>query len=133
MNQSLATFGIEDVMPAALATGLFVSLCTIQEPSGTMTADGTPDNTFVDIDGLVDIRCMLAPTSISNISATEAKSERSIESFNSGHVLLESYYPTIGPNSQWRAVIDGVAYDILGAENDSQSQMTRLLVQVVTV
>lgn len=132
MNQLIAD-DISGVMPAALATGLFVSLCTIQRPSGIMTADGTPDGTYIDVAGMVGIQCMNAPTSISRITASEQKSARMLESYNSNHCLLGGYYPTIAGNTQWRAVVNGTSYDILGAESDSQSQMTRLEIQISTV
>ena len=132
MNQSISTL-IAGVMPIAVASGLFVSLCTIQRPSGTLTADGSPDGLYVDVSGLVNIPCMNAPTSNSNITATERKTPAEIESDNSNHCLLSAYYPIIQPNTHWRAVVDGVIYDILGAESDSQSQMTRLKLQICTV
>ncbi len=132
MNQSISTL-IAGVMPFAVASGLFVSLCTIQRPSGTLTDDGSPDGLYVDVPGLVNIVCMNAPTSNSNITATERKTQSEVESDNSNHCLLSGYYPIIAANTQWRANVDGVIYDILGAESDSQATQTRLKLQISTV
>ncbi len=132
MNQSISTL-IAGVMPIAVASGLFVSLCTIQRPSGTLTADGSPDGLYVDVTGLVNIVCMNAPESNLRITANERKTQSEVESDNSNHCLLSGYYPIIAANTQWRAVVDGVIYDILGAESDSQGQMTRLKLQISTV
>ena len=51
------------------------------------------------------------------------------------HLLLNGYYPQMTPDNQipqgWQAVVDGVTYEILGVEHDSQQQMTRLQVRLV--
>ena len=52
MNQGLQ-YEIEHVMVEANDTGLFVSLCTLQTPSGTFTLSGAPDGLYVDVAGLV--------------------------------------------------------------------------------
>ena len=58
-----------------------------------------------------------------------------ISSTGTHHVLLDDYYPAMetGWRSGWRAVIDGTNYDITGIEHDSQYQMTRVGVLLVTV
>ncbi len=134
------SYTFDAVVPAVIDSGLPVSLCTIQYPTGILTADGSPDLTsgpnndgFIDVSGLVDIICMDAPTSILKIRATETKTQTEIESMNSDHCWLAGYFPHILPNTQWRAVVDGVRFDILGAECDSQRQMTRLDLQVSRV
>lgn len=135
MYQGLA-YDIEQVMPEAIATGLFDSLATIQAPDGSFGASGAPSGNYVDVSGLVAIACIDAPPSDARIQATEAKSLADQLSLNMRHVLLSGYYPTI--ETDWRAVItksDGttvVIYDIMGAESDSQTQMTRLEVRIVT-
>ena len=133
-------YDFASVMPEAIASGVFSSLCTIQEPTGELTGSGAPDltsgpnaNGYVDVAGLVDIPCMNAPQSPMRIIATETKSSSEIEKYNENHVLLSDYYPQIESQTNWRAVIDGVAYDINGAESDSQKQMTRLKVELASV
>ncbi len=134
MNQGLS-YEIAGVMPLAVATGLFVSLCTIQSPSASINPDGTPVNSYSDVAGLVNIPCMDAVLSDSSIQATEAKTLQEILSKTYRHVLLNGFYPSIlaGVGEGWRAVVDGTAYDLLGAEPDSQSQMIRLKLQLATV
>jgi len=131
MYQGLS-YEIAAVMPEAIATGLFVSLCTIQQPSGTFDAGGAPDGLYVDVDGLQDIPCTAPPSSKKMaIASNEKKTMPQVEAFNFLHVLLSGYYPTI--LQSWRAVVDGDSFDIIGTEHDSQMQMTRLMVRVVTV
>ncbi len=132
MLQSLQ-YDIQAVMLEALATGLFVSVCDINMPDGLLTADGSPSNNFIAVNGMTGIPCMSAPTSNLRIVATEHKTQAEIESVNTGHVLLSGWYPILQTQTNWQAVIDGVKYDILGAESDSQMQMTRLEVQIAQV
>jgi hypothetical protein len=121
---------IADVMPMAIDTGLFVSLCTIQQPSGVLGSSGYPDGAWVIVAGLVDIACMAAPVGLAHVHATEVKGAE-VLGLQPKHVLLDSYYPTIV--SKWRAVIDGVAHDIVGVEHDSQYQMTRMEVRLASI
>ena len=127
MYQGL-TYELEEVMQEAIDTGLFVSLCTIEQPPATVGPSGAIDPTaaWPDVAGLIDIPCMYEP-----IKSSERKSLEEILAVNMRHVLLDGYYPTIV--ARWRAVIDGVTFDILGAEADSQSKMTRMDVQVVAL
>lgn len=118
-------------MPQATATGLFVSLCTIQQPNITLDAAGAPlYNPPTNVPGMVDIPCMDEPPGM-RIQATEVKALAEIGAKLMRHVLLSGYYPLVIP-SMW-AVVDGVTYDILGAESDSQNQQTRLELQIATV
>lgn len=130
MKQGL-DYDIASVVPAAVNTGRFVSLCTIQQPSGTFGASGAPDGTFTNVAGMVNIACMSAPVSNLRIIATEEKTLAEILATKPRHVLLAGYYPTIQTN--YRAVVDGTAYDILGVESDSQAQMTRLMVRLASL
>lgn len=126
MYQGLS-YEIAAVMPTTTASGLLVSTCDIQQPSGTFSASGAPDGLFVAVDGLQGIRCTAPPKGGND----EKRSMSEIEAFNRLHVLLEGYYPTIHP--YMRAVVDDTNYDIVGVESDSQGQMTRLWVQEVTI
>lgn len=141
MNQTPIQNAIKNVMKQALATGLFVSLCTIQKPSGNYTPGGAPDGTFVNVAGLINIPCMDSVESTGSIQATEVKALAEIQAKGIRHVLLNGYYPTIisastitgAVGAGWRAVVDGLAYDLLGAEPDSQETQTRLHLQLVSV
>lgn len=135
MNQTPIQNAIRSVMPQAIATGLLVSLCTIQSPGTTYGPGGAPLGTFNDVAGLVNIQCMDAVLTDGSISATELKAAAEIMSAGFRHVFLNGYYPTVIANvkSGWRAVVDGIAYDLLGAEPDSQTTQTRLKLQLVSV
>lgn len=133
MRQGLE-IAVEQVMPEALATGLFVSRCTIQAPTNALDVAGQPNlaSGFANVSGMVGIRCLAPPSSFSDMMhADEPKLPAQVSAVNRLHILLEGYYPAI--LERYRAVVDGVAYDILGVDSDSQGQMTRLEVQVVSL
>jgi hypothetical protein len=123
MNQGLG-YEIAAVMPEALATGLFVSLATIQQPSGSFDSAGYPVGTWITV--LSDIPCMITPVT-ERVQAMEIKSIADTLAVSPRHVLLNALYPSI--ITAWRAVVDGEVLDILGVDHDSQSQMTRLEVR----
>lgn len=127
MTQSL-TVDIRSAIIAARTSGLFVSLCTIQQPDGVFTVNGSPSGTYVNVTGLIAIPCMDAPKGIDRLSVEEQKLMAEVDAMRMRHVLLNDYYPVlieaIGQN--WRAVIDGTVYDLTGSEPDSQRTMTRL-------
>lgn len=136
MNQGLA-YEISAVMPAAILTGLFVSLCTISAPDGNLGPSGAPSNAFVIVPSLVDIPCMDSVPSITRVQATETKELEDIMAKGYRHILLNGYYPEASPDGQiptsWIATVDGVTYDILGVEHDSQNTQTRLELELVTL
>ena len=131
MNSVLHTKAIPNVMKTAVMSGLFVSLCTIQQPDGALIDAGQPSGNFVDVPGLVNIRCTAPPEANVRITASEVKSQENIQSFSELHILLDNWYPALenGVAMGWRAVIDGVPYDVMGAESDSQGVMTRMVVR----
>lgn len=109
----------------------FTSLCTIQSPNNVLGPSGQPDLTqYTDVTGMVAIPCKSAPVSNIRIQATEVKALAEIMSAQLRHILLAGYFPDIANHTEWRAVVDGVAWDILGAESDSTYQMTRLEVKL---
>lgn len=136
MNQSLA-YEVSQVMPQAVATGSFTSLATIQKPDGLLGPSGAPSGTYTNVPGLVNIPCMDAVPSMARVQATEVKALADIMSKGLRHMLLNGYYPESTPDGQipsyWRAVVDGITYDILGVEHDSQGTQTRLELQLVTL
>lgn len=135
MNQSIG-YELDGIMPAVIATGLLVSLFTAQAPSSVLGGTGAPDGTYTKVLGLVDIACTSPPYTFSDtgIKADEMKAVPEIAALQFHHVLLDSYYPALdaGWRNGWRCLIDGVTYDILGVENDSQGKMTRVSVRLVT-
>lgn len=132
MNQNVLGYTMQAVVPAVLATGLCVSLCTIQQPDGVLIDAGQPSGNFVNCEGLVDMPCMSAPMSEARIQASEQKGLEDIQTFAPRHVWIAAWCPQlddIGTTDGWQAVIDGVAFDLLGAESDSQSKSTRIAIR----
>jgi len=129
------SYDISEVMTEANATGLFVSLFTAQMPSGNLGPSGAPDGLFNPVSGLTNIPCTAPPVSDSRIEATEVKDLAEILSVKLKHVLLNGYYGTLddASNKGWNCLLDGVAYDILGVEHDSQRIMTRVSVRIAGI
>lgn len=136
MNQQLS-YEVQSVMPQAVATGLFSALCTIQQPGTMRGSTGNLLGDYSDVAGLVAIPCVDSVPYIVRIQATEVKQRWQILGRGERHILLNGYYPESTPDGQiptnWRAVVDGVIYDILGVEHDSQKTQTRLELQLVTL
>jgi hypothetical protein len=141
MNQNIIQLELPQVMAAVAALGLDTSLCTMQLPSGALTDSGFPvtdASAWVDVVGLVDIPCQIAPNSVLRVQASTVKTIAEQESLNSNHVLLYGYYPAV--ETVWRnggrAVINGNIYpndDIMGVESDSQQTQTRMTLRVVSI
>jgi len=115
-------------MPIVRASGLLVSTATFQVPDG-LTDGGFVSPNYVDVVGLVGIACTAPPMNVGvGFSADEKKTQEEREADQSFHILLDSFYPSA--NDVWRdegrVVIDGIPYDLVGVEGDSQSQMTRV-------
>ncbi len=134
MNQS-NTDSIAAVMPAVIASGLLISLCTITVPPAVFDAGGAPNPNapYTDLSGHVNIPCISSPlnTGGDQVNPTEIKSLAEILAKQLRHVLLDGYYPDI--IADYRATVDGVVYDILAVESDSQHTQTRLAVQIASV
>jgi hypothetical protein len=133
MNQDFS-YEFAAVVPTVVAAGLCVSLCTIRMPDGLLVDAGQPSGTYVDVPGLVDIPCVAPPMNEARLQATEIKALEEIQAFSPKHVWLSGYFPQLDPGpgveQGWIAVIDGNVYDIMGAEPDSQKQMTRMGVRL---
>ena len=90
-----------------------------------------PDN----VAGVVNIACQDAPPSIARIQATEVKAVAEILAKGMRHVALTKCFldATMWAGMAARATVDGITYEVLGAENDSQLTQTRVDLQLVTV
>ena len=149
MYQDLG-YDIENVMPEAVATGLFVSLFTAQQPRPTQGPTGAVAFDYIDVDPFVNIPCTAPPESPSSITATEVRALQEITSSELHHVLLNGYYPDL--DAGWRGEntsgawicsiadndgsgnpINPVQYEISGVESDSQRTQTRVRVKLATV
>lgn len=133
-------YDIQAVNQAALDSGLIVSLVTIQQPTGEQTADGSQAMTGGDsgdgwnnVAGLIDLQCMNGPEADARIRAKTDRNPDFIEAFQFRHLFMPGYYPQIEQFDNWRAIVDGQAYDPIGVETDSQFTQTRLLLQLAGV
>jgi hypothetical protein len=134
MNQSLS-YEISQVMPQALLTGLFVSLATVMVPASSQGATGNYTGPYTALPECTNIACMDAPPSMTRVQATEVKAVAEIMASGLRHVLL-SICLTDAPNwagNGYRVIVDGIEYDLLGAENDSQLTQTRLDLRLLTI
>jgi len=145
LNQALIQRAVERVMPAAIATGLYVSLATFQSSDANDFPDGFYSGQYQALSGLTNLPCMRAPSSPSSIVATEIKGLSDIMANELLDVTFTAYYTTLdaGWRQGWRVVIgdnDGagnlinpVDYDLMGVGVDSQSQHSAAKVRLVTV
>src|SRR5580658_2274488 len=144
MLQNIIPVIADQLMPAVQKAGLFPSLCTIQQPDGNLTTDGAPSGVFLNVTGLVNIPCRNSVPSDGAIQATEARDLEEILSKSYRHIALNGYYPILftaalfegspgGAQLGWQAIVDGVTYNLLGAEPDSCQTQTRLRLQLVTI
>lgn len=119
MNQGIQ-YDVDRVIAEAEATGRFVSFCTIQAHDGTLTVSGAPSPSgWANVTGYVNLPCIAAP-----IAAAEKKELGQETGIAMLHVILNGLCPAI--ETAMRAVLDGITYDILGVDNDSQKTMTTL-------
>lgn len=133
MNQSLA-YEIDEVMPQAVATGLFVSVATFYDRVGADTpvtdALGQVDLTQAPVVGLESITCMFAVEMIGKPDAGGGvRLQTNFEEKPERHLLLDSYYPSVLP--RYTVNVDGTLYEITpgSVEHDSQNTQTRLAVR----
>jgi hypothetical protein len=129
MNQSL-TYDFNQPITLANQSGALVSLCTVQQRTGATDPLGQVDlQDWMIIPSLAEIPCIL---SVYRPSAPDKAAQmRMPDSFdfsNYRHCLLNGYYPAI--LQQYQAVVDGIPYEIMAAENDSQFTMTRLALRI---
>jgi hypothetical protein len=131
MYQGLA-YDIAAVVPAAVATGLLVSVASFAAPSGNCP-NGTPDGVYVAVSGLQNIPCTAPPPSNAKVTATEVKELEKVTSMRFHHVWLGAWYPQIESQTDWRVTIDGTDWDVMGAESDSQHTQTRVMVRIAAI
>jgi hypothetical protein len=131
----LMSFALGTLMQQTQLAGTFDSLATFQAPGTTQGPTGNPVATYTAVVGLINIPCMDAPPSMARVQATEVKAVLEIMSKGLRHVLLNQCF--VGaPNwsgEGYRVIIDGIAYDLLGGENDSQGIQTRIDLQLVSI
>ena len=100
--------------------GFFPSTGAVQVKTITNTK-GNPSESWADVDGLVSIRCAIAPA----VDEVPSESRSPAYATRTHRALLGGEYTTIDPTVH-RFLSGGVGYDILGVEHDSHDITTRL-------
>ncbi len=139
MNQQLA-YEFTQVMPMAVETGVFISLCTILQRAANGSEPQTDALGQVDlaqsdmtqVPGLVNLPCQIAALRPfrPDISA-EARTVEQYDEMADKEIMLTAYYPQI--LQQHVAVVDGSPYEIMAVEPDSQKQFTRIAARSYTL
>lgn len=144
MNQDVLSYALPAVMQKYRDSGLASASVTFKQVSGTQLSTGQLDPTLVEVTGLTNIACQLAPLTIGSIAgSTQLATEKALSSAPR-HLLLDGYYGDVavtdpfgntvyGPQTYMKAVIDGVEYSVIGVDPDSQKTQTRLWVRVVSL
>lgn len=101
---------------------LFPSLCAVEAKTVTADEFGQEVETWEVVAGMTLIPCAIAP-----LSAIERQAAGYTITDQVWHVLMTGDYPEI--TTRHRLLIDGVEYDIDGAEVALQGALTRLTVQ----
>jgi hypothetical protein len=124
---------INRIVPAMISTGLHKSLATFQAPPRGPGFPGTAP--WTDVPGLVNIPCQFGPEADDGEMAMEFRQQPQTTDTGLHRLEFRGYYPTLeaGWRSGWRVVVDGVAYDVVGIESDSQRVLTRAKVRLVTI
>lgn len=118
------TRGIIDERFMATMADYFPSLCTIQQDEGLTDAHGVVVENWQNLVDHVDIPCAHGPD-----KGTEVKQPDQTYVVSNYIISLRGYYPMI--TEKMRAVVSGVAYDILLAQSSSHGKTTRLLARKV--
>jgi len=122
MNQTI--WEAEDVVQEMRRSGLLTSLCTISRSPEVSNDAGAPYPLapYEQLDGHVDIECIKA-----SLADSEEKATPEVLTRNLWQTILAGYFPEI--TTRDRATVDGITYDIVGVDADSQRVMTRLTLQ----
>lgn len=133
MNQAALNYPFATIMSQSMAAGMFPSLATLQQLTHVQGPTGNYTDVWASVGGVIDIPCKDAPPSIARVQATEVKAVAEIMAKGLRHVQLNQCFLD-APN--WaaqtsRMVVDGITYEVLGAENDSDLVMTRVDLQLV--
>jgi hypothetical protein len=129
LNQSL-TYEFEGVIPAVQETLPANGLCTIKARSGVVSSLGQVSmQNYVPIASLTDLECTIAAQQPSAPNQGDVvRTPIQFDTKTLYHILIYGYYPQIIQANL--ANVNGIDYQIMAVESDSQSQMTRLAARV---
>lgn len=119
---------IHSALLSRLVYHFYPSEATIQQYTATADSYGAEVRTWADVVDLKDLPCAVVPSQRLHGSATSPVGGTVIMSTH--RIALAGHYPMITPGM--RAVVGGVAYDIMSVEHDSHEKMTSLGVQVAS-
>lgn len=131
---------MSEVTDAMIATGLYVSLCTIrtetkvQDAYGAYVSQVPPVYTNLH----VDVPCQFgSPQVVESRRAGSESRTAELTHVNIGRELIIPQYfadfnDKIQNISSYQVVVDSVEYNVLTVLNDSQSSMTELHLELVT-
>ena len=124
--RSLLDPRLRAVMPEA-----WPSFCRVQTISTTVDAANQPiPTTPTTVAGMSAIPCRVGP--LIQVRPTDEETRDTSITMTTLHreVKLNGYFPTITPHTM-NAVIDGVAYHIVGTDVDGCKFSTRLRVEII--
>lgn len=131
---------MSEVTDAMIATGLYVSLCTIrtetkvQDAYGAYVSQVPPVYTNLH----VDVPCQFgSPQVVESRRAGSEERTAELTHVNIGRELIIPQYfadfnDKIQNISSYQVVVDSVEYNVLTVLNDSQSSMTEVHLELVT-
>lgn len=105
----------------------FRHLCTIEVATEEANSFGEVNRTWAELSNHERIPCTVGPLP-GQPAPQERRRQDGTMAFETHHIVLRGYYPDI--DSEHRAVVNGVVYNILTAESDSHRETTRLRVEV---
>lgn len=138
MNQGLI-YELDSVMPAVAQTGLQPSMCTIfvrAQSAGLPVVDAmgqvdTANGDYTILPGHQNIPCQLAVNKLRPDETGVIRRPEQYDTSGQRSLELNDYYPLI--LQQHLAQVDGVIYEVMAVENDSQKQVTRLGVRLYSL
>ena len=131
---------MSEVTDAMIATGLYVSLCTIrtetkvQDAYGAYVSQVPPVYTNLH----VGVPCQFGSPQVveSRRAGSEERTGELTHVFLGRELIIPQYFSDFNDKiqnaSSYQAVVDGVEYNVLTILNDSQSSMTELHLELVT-
>lgn len=119
---------VDSRLTPSLPEGFFPVRLTIQSRSTDLDSAGQPVENWSNVAGLVDLPLVTSPQSLGG--SFEARREGYTAGRDELFANLTGYFPQILVAQ--RALIGGVAHDILGVDHSASLNLTRLRLERVT-
>ena len=110
----------------------FPSRCTISTPNTTTNSANQeiPDGTYSAVAGLSSIYCRIGPLIEIRPTDSEVRTSKAVVLRRIRQCVLLGNFPTITPDTHF-AIVDGLAYPIVGIDGDGSRLATRLRLEIV--